>query len=102
MIHLRRFYFSLRCVFGLRLCRVPCGKPPAFRQARDSFGGSAARGEASPSKEVNRKPEAFRTGGGKVKFNHRQGFTLLCSSLRSFSNNSFADSFARSSSTARS
>jgi len=54
MIHLRRFYFSLRCVFGLRLCRFPCGKPPAFRQARDSFGGSAALSLL----------KAFRTGGG--------------------------------------
>ena len=32
----------------MRLCRVPCGKPLAFRQGDNSFGGSAARGEASP------------------------------------------------------
>jgi hypothetical protein len=31
----------------LRLCRFPCGKALAFRRAHDSFGGSAARGEAS-------------------------------------------------------
>jgi hypothetical protein len=30
------------------------------------FGGSAARGEASPSKEAHGKPEAFRTGRGKA------------------------------------
>jgi len=31
----------------LRLCRLPCGKPPAFRQARNPFSGYAARGRAS-------------------------------------------------------
>jgi len=30
----------------LRLCRLPCGKPPAFRQASDFFSGYAA--EAKP------------------------------------------------------
>jgi hypothetical protein len=40
---------------AMRLCRLPCGKPLAFRQVRDSFGGYAARGEASPPSKVLRK-----------------------------------------------
>ena len=45
----------------LRLCHLPCEKPLAFRQALNSSGGCAARGEAS-SYGANGKPEAFRTG----------------------------------------
>jgi len=52
---------------AMRLCRLPCGKPQAFRQARNYFFGYAARGEASPEfLRTNGKPEAFRTGGGKA------------------------------------
>jgi len=50
----------------MRLCRLPCGKPQAFRQSPVPFGGGAARGEASPFLKPNGKPEAFRTGGGKA------------------------------------
>jgi len=39
--------YSLRDLV-MRLCRHPCGKPLAFRQARASFGGCAAGGKASP------------------------------------------------------
>ena len=41
-----------------RLCRLPCGMPLAFRQATDSFGGYAARGEASRFSKV--RPESQR------------------------------------------
>jgi len=48
----------------MRLCRLPCGKPKAFRQAPAP---SAARPpEAKPLLYGGeRKPEAFRTGRAK-------------------------------------
>src|SRR6186997_2286021 len=45
-----------------RLCRLPCGKPPAFRQGRDWVGGYAARGEASPYFGNERKTGGFPHG----------------------------------------
>jgi len=54
---LRLYAFAVP-LHRLRLCRLPCGKPPAFRQAHHSFGGYAARGEASTF------PIVFRKAGG--------------------------------------
>ena len=45
-----------------RLCRIPCGKPLAFRLVRDSLGGFAARGEASPFISDERKAGGFPHG----------------------------------------
>jgi len=48
----------------MRLCRHPCGKPLAFRQAHTSFRGYAAEAKPLLFYAANGKPEAFRTGGG--------------------------------------
>jgi len=54
----------------LRLCGFAAPRAESLRlsvERRISFGGYAARGEASPFlKTAIGKPEAFRTGGGKA------------------------------------
>jgi len=50
----------------LRLCRIPCGKPQAFRLASDSLAARPPEAKSLPFHVVNGKPEAFRTGGGKA------------------------------------
>jgi len=54
----------------LRLCGFAASRVESLRlsvERRISFGGYAARGEASPFlKTAIGKPEAFRTGGGKA------------------------------------
>jgi len=56
--------------FCLRLCGFAAPRAESLRlsvERRISFGGYAARGEASPFlKTAIGKPEAFRTGGGKA------------------------------------
>jgi hypothetical protein len=51
----------------LQLCRLLCGKPPAFRYAAIKF-QAAQLPEAKPliGWKRNGKPEAFRKGGGKA------------------------------------
>ena len=51
-----------RLVCEERLRRIPCGKPLAFRLVRDSLGGYAARGEASPFISDERKAGGFPHG----------------------------------------
>ena len=51
-------------LFVMRLCRVPCGKPQAFRQAENSLAATPPEAEPLFSKIANGKPEAFRIGGG--------------------------------------
>jgi len=50
----------------MRLCRLPCGKPQAFRDGRDSFRGYAARGEASPFKKRTESRRLSALEGGKA------------------------------------
>jgi len=61
VVRLSSLYVFAVPLHRLRLC-LPCGKPPAFRQAHDSFGGYAARGEASTFPIVFRKAGGFPHG----------------------------------------
>jgi len=73
-------------IFGLRLCRFPCGKPPAFRWQLITRRGFASGGVAAKkvarmtesqrlsAREAAKPRQPFRTGGGKAAqaFPHRR------------------------------
>src|SRR5215813_10020382 len=61
---------------GVRLCRLPCGKPLAYRSIATACslegGPHAFSYDATPG-----KPQAFRKGGGKATNNKLPANTLL-------------------------
>ena len=51
----------------MRLRRLPCGEPLAFRSEPGKRRGFASGGlAAKTNRRLDGKPEAFRTGGGKA------------------------------------
>src|SRR6266567_796799 len=79
-------------VQGLRLCRPPCGMPPAFLEGPSNElrrGSASARGEnhsaarhslALTKKNGYGKPEAFRKEGGKPRTLHLHLAPAPCTS----------------------
>ena len=59
-----------------RLCRLPCGKPPAFRQSPRLSWRLGPEAKPLSSYGANGKPEAFRTGGGKAAEQYAESYFL--------------------------
>ena len=58
---------TLRHRVDSRLCRLPCGKPLAFRSPlMIKKGLRLGRRSRKKNRRSDGKPEAFRTGGGKA------------------------------------